>query len=613
VFSSIYAQNSIEGRILNAKNRETIQFALIANITNQQEVISKKDGCFKIAIKNSQDIIIVHLIGYKNDTIQLQPQQRFYEIFLESNYTSLNEVTIKGKKKDYLYDLLLNCRNKWKNQNTLQAKTYYEQKTYMADHQVELVEAFYNADIKGYDIKDLHIKNGRFALQSYNGRTFASLEGCQLFTMSKLFDKNMQFPVSPVEMITKSDLKKHFKLQLEAISGNGIGDTIWLINFSPYQTNGLFYDGDVLINISKKQISKITLHSNTKNNHPFLPISQRDSILNAEINVEKNFKEIDGEMYFNYIIFSYILDYKSKIGTEDESTYQVKNSGLLYAYDFEHLFNLPWVEFYGNSSDYYKMSALPYNDFFWNYNEEYLFHDNIANNNHFYFNKNSLIDEDLKYDYNQTITSFPTTKLFLHWSNLRHQFYTQLFSYHQRKRPVLGAKFSDFQDLVGAIPNSDGKNIGKMLPPLRTGTQGSLFAGVVVLADYYNFGVQLFMDIDMCHDSTHIITDVIMDPYQRKYKLLPDNDVNCMFNTWFDIVEIYRREFEQKVCNLKDIQSINAEFSLLEKKINQLKKEFSLDVDLGFNHTGLRKWNKKVYQELGIDNTKYFKIELEMD
>lgn len=501
--------------------------------------------------------------------------------------THLKEVTVTGKKGNFLYELLASCRQE-EIAKDLQAKLYYELQSYVDNQQVELVEGFYNADITGYDLKDLYIKNGRFALQNYNNRTFASLDGCRIFILSKLFQRNSYFPFSPLEF-SKKQLKKYYQLQLDTIINREM-DTVWVINCKPNQQTGLFYEGKVWLNPQTKQIHQISLHAKTDEYHPFLPLVYGDEILSVEIYINKSFEEVKESNYFKDLNFDYIIDYKSRPGTEDELTYQIHTTGRLQAYDFEKPFIQPRFLF-NKADDYFNISAIPYNDYFWSYHKEPVLQKNRETNELFYHSENTFKNTDLNFKIDPSKNIIPPIKLFVHWSEDRQHFLKTDYI-KKKKSPLVGRemKYIILADEMTKIPTE-----------LMT---------FVTTSDYYNLGIKTFMDIYQYDDTTQLITATLMDPDQLFYLLEMDRATECFFNTFFDLVEMKRREFEEQVNRLSnpDIEIIYNMYTRLQLDIEDMQKEYIKDVQLGLDIRALKAWNLRVKKALEIDNVEIFKL-----
>lgn len=555
----------IEGRILAEITESPIPYVKIFNLSNQKGTISNEEGYFRLPITELTDHIRISCMGYLHATIQLKGDQPFYMIYLREENRTLNEVVIEPKDNSYLYRLIAECqKNVPKIRRT--AKAYYELKSYFDTAQIELVEGFYNVAIQGYDIDHLDLKAGRLALQNYQDRFFASLESSRAISQLKTVETNSYFPISPLEL-KKKDLKNSFYLTLESKYLNEDKDSIYQINFSPKNDNGEFYRGKLWINKSEKTLQKINLICDLCKKHPFLPLFPSDSIENVNFNITKTFIEIDGEMVFNYIDFYYVIDYKSRVGLSNESAFQIKTNAVVYAYDFDEKFNILTADLLPeNASDYRKFNALPYNSFFWNYNDEY--------------RMNSEADENTKFF--SSTASLTNISIFKTLPNKNTGFFEHPFIQWSPNRVLFKEFISDTLPSV----NSTG-----------------------VIYDNYHLKVNFYIDLNQYADSVDIKTAVILNPYESFYHLPIDNVTQCFINIYFDVCEIHRRKLQANLDeNSNDVNAIKSIYALRLEKFQKADEAFFKAIDRGTNRPELLKWNAYVKAELDIDNMAVFGI-----
>lgn len=553
----------IEGRVLNAATKEPVSFSNVYNKTLQKGTITNDDGYFRVVTSSTQDSIMIIFIGYETQIVKLDAQQNFYTIYLEESTQLLREIVVTPNDNLYLFDLLVKCRSKASSFQA-DAKAYYELKTYRDEQQIELVEGYYNAAITGYELSGLSLKAGRLAMQPYDNRFFASMESSTAITAMKLLDNNSSFPDSPLEL-SKREMRKSFDLSLDKKYVDGNTDSIYVISYEPTDKTGLFFDGTIWVNKTNNTILKITLNCLNSKKYPFRPIFPGDTISNVSFAITKTFTPQHGHPVFNHIDFAYIIDYRSRKGEVYEQSYSIKSNAVLYAYDFKNTFLIPTFNVTDDAySDYRKINAMPYNDFFWRYNDEYRLKDG-DNSNEVFFN-------DIYSFTNKTIfksNPLMKSKLFQHpyiqWSEDR-------------------VFFRDIAvDTSASSPSAD------------------------VLADKYNLGVKLFVDINTYQDSTSIFSATIFDPYVSFYHLPIDNKTHCFINMLFDICEIERRKLESQLkSSMKDVRLFDEIYQELETQFEFKKAQYLKEVDRGTNEVEMKKWNAYIIEHLGINNLTLF-------
>ncbi|MBC7885293.1 MAG: carboxypeptidase-like regulatory domain-containing protein [Saprospiraceae bacterium] len=562
---SMLGQNQIEieGIILDKETKEPIPFANIYNKSSKKGTISNADGYFRILNNEVTDTITISFIGYKEQIIKIKADQKNYLIYLEVNILLLNEVTVTPKANSYLFELV-QASKKSISSIERKSKAYYELKSFADGSQIELVEGYYNIDVKGYSLMNLHLKAGRIALGNHRNRFFVSLESSRALLMLNLFGRNDYFPVNPMEL-SKSKLRKNYYLNLESKYLDGTNDSIYIIEYIPKDTSGLFFNGKIWINKTKNHLIKITLNCDNTLKHPFLPLFPSDKISNVSFNLTQSFNTSDGQIVFNHTDFIYKIDYVSRIGTTQEQKSTFLTKAVLYAYDYENSFNLPFFNFKDfNIGDYRKINAMPYNDFFWTYHDEYRLNDSINTNELFFIDSSSLTNKTL-FKSNTILKHGLFEHPYISWSGNRIKF-----------REIL----SDT-----SVANAP------------TGFK----------SEQYKLAVKIYLDINSYRDSTHIITSTIIDPYESFYHLPMNNQTHCFINIYFDLCEIARRELEEKLNaqtnNVYQAKEIYSDFlTRFEIKSNEYLKA----VVRGTIEKEMIKYNNIVYEILGIDNIELF-------
>ena len=278
------------------------------------------------------------------------------------------------------------------------------------------------------------------------------------------------------------------------------------------------------------------------------------------------FSTQDQEMAFNHIDFTYTVDYKSRTREQQKLNYSIQTEAILYVYDFHHTFYIPSLDMrVSELDDYRKLNAMPYNEFFWAYHDEYKLNDN-RNSNELYFNDPESITNRSIFTSNVILKSKLFERPFVTWSNNR-VFFKEISS-DTMKGPSLGE----------------------------------------VNADKYNLEVRHFVDINTYHDSTDVLTATIFDPYESYYHLPIDNKANCFINIYFDLCEIERLKLESDIrAALPNMDRVQEVYNQFEDRLEKQKYEYLKAVDRGINEEEMIKWNTYVKANLDIDNIALFK------
>lgn len=571
---TVYSQNTahnakhkITGTTIDNKTNNPVIYAHIVNRNSKLGTISNPSGEFSIPAK-AGDTVIISYLGYKTDTLLVQEDKRHYEIRLQQNPQQLQTVTILPDDDDYLYEIIHKCRkNAPKTQ--LQAKGYFELKSYMDSQQVELIEGFYNLDIHGYDLYNIHLKTGRTALKIMRNQLFASLESSKAVLQIQTTATEYDFPLSPLQM-TKSRMKRRYYLQLKDAYLNTRGDSVFEISFTPKKNNHSdYFEGTLWVNKTAYAPSKIKMiHQNTSK-HPFIAIPKNDYITGAGFEITKNFEPTDSGHIFQRIDFDYFVDYNNY---ESDTSFRVTTSAVLFAYDYQNTFILPEFNITGTDllTDYTKIASFPYNEFFWLNNNEPGLYDHTQANEKFISNIADLTSKAAKHK--QSVSS----------SGL----------FENRFRPWSFARFI-FENQKSQLQNRNFQNLD---------LQGSK----------YNLAVKIFFDSFEYPDSTQIITQTTFDLHESFYDLPPDNTALCFINMYFDLHEIARRRLQTELENaVKNNISLSKTYENFMTKLEFETRRFRESTNLGKNKEAMAKYNERIEEQLNLNNLSLFGLDIE--
>ncbi len=580
VFCSGFAQQDsvriIEGRLQDEVSKQSIPFVRVYNKTLKQGTITSETGYFRIAISSVYDSVEIKCIGYRPLILKLNLQQAFYSVDLEPNAKDLAEVEVKPVSDDYLFDLLQKSAKHKKTTET--AKSYCMLTSFYDTTQIELVEAYYNLNMKGYDIQSLELKAGRLALQTFDDRYFTSQAGSYTISQLKMYDENEFFPQTPLNLNFR-EAKKLFRLEQSAAYRDDKMDSIYVIHYRPKSNSAKNFEGKIWYNLRTSNIEKITMRCIACENHPFLPLFPTDSIKQVDLNITKTFSAEDGNPLFNHVDFEYKVDYVSRPGKQEEARFSIRTKAVLYAFDTEEKFALPKFEFKEGVNDYRKINAFPYNDFFWKNNNEFDVNEQNNRNQAFFDHPRSMTNALFFKSYNSDWKiRNPKEKNrnyfehpYIHWSTNR------VF-------------------LREMLPDSTLK--------FNLQTEKSLM---------YNLNVQTFMDVNSYADSLDILTETVFDPYETFYYLPIDVYANCFINMYFDLCELQRRKLVKELNVLKDhsVESLNAAYDNFMLAAQKERELFLKEVDRGTVKKTMEKWNAYIQKEIGIDNITLFELKFD--
>ncbi|MEM7105470.1 MAG: carboxypeptidase-like regulatory domain-containing protein [Bacteroidota bacterium] len=553
--------NKIYGLIVDSMTLAPVPYANIYNHQTEQGTISNDNGQFELGISSYQDSITVSYIGYNKHAIQLQEGMDRYTVKLDEHTELLQEVVITPKENNHLFDLLTQCRKRQK-RGEKTAKAIYELRTFHDSTQIELIEGYYNVDLWGYDLKALDLKAGRLALQPYQNRFFTSKESSRAISLLKLMDQDPYMPYGPLNFGYKK-MKQHYFLHLDHKYQSSEKDSIYVISYEPRREKNHYFEGRIWVNKTDETILKITLNCANAERHPFLPLFPSDSLKKVDLIITKTFSEENGKIFFQHVDFNYSIGYSSRIGKQNEFSYSINTKAVLYAYNYSEPFFEPRFEF-REVGDYTKIQAYPINEFFWHNHNEYHLHGSKTRNDAFYFDSLSMTNQSFFDQNEQTKVGFFQYP-YVHWSEDRIKF-THL------------------------IPDTSKADIN-----------------TVNEYEQFNLGVKFFLDFNTYQDSTHILSSTIFDPYESFYYLPIDKKTHCFVNIYFDLCEVKRRAFIEKLePHIHDQVMINRIYQAFLSEFRAFHFKFLKSTGNGTNEKQIKKWNQIVVETLGIDNVSIF-------
>lgn len=554
---------SIQSVIIDSLNKQAIPFASIYKTRDHKGTLSDYHGVFMIENILPGDTIVCKNIGYEQAYIIANPSARYDTIYLNRTIQLLDEVIIMANDA-FLYQLISNS-TKIKSTKKYTAKTYFELESFHDQTQLELFQGYYNGSFQGYDVSSLEMKNARFGLAPIVNRIFASTETSKALYMHELLKSNAYFPISPFELNSKQ-LRKEYNLSLVSRYKDDDQKTIYAINFLPRKDLGQSFEGTVWIDSISATILKVTLKMANAKTHPFQSIWSTDTLENVSIELTKKFTQKNDEICVNSIDFNYTLSYKSSV----DSTIDISTRAVLYAYNYDQVFELPFFNFSETSnSDYRRIQMLTPNTSFWECINEFKMENKTVDRNQFIndiaaINASNLFSNDTIFDRNFFENPYIT------WSGKRVLF---------REESIDTIRYSLEQ---GTIPSQR-----------------------------YHLEVQLFMDINEVCDSIQIITKTIFDPYLSFYKFNTTKESQAFINIYFDLMEIERRKLAAELIKCKnDIPLMKMKYNQAVKNAEIMSEQYFKEIERGTNKSNFKKWNNIVYGELNIDNIALFQIEL---
>ena len=588
VFAS--AQVKIQSSVWDAQTNEPVSYCQIVVKNSNESTIANIDGKFVINANSFSDSLIVFSLGYKRKTIAIIDIVETTKIYLQPQITELLAVTVYANN-DYIYDIVSKCRNNLqKSKSGYQAKVYYGLNTTRDEMPVEVLECYFNGDIRGVTIKNLLLKNGKVGLKNKDSLLFLSYNLSQLVSAINLTMSSKYYPNLPFHY-NKNQLKKNYNLSCVLIGNH------YKISFIPLTKNNNYFSGDMWIEKNSNNLAKLELKIDSTDAHPLIP---HENIKNLSLSLVYNFDSKGKSIILRNVNFEYSFEYKYFISqiTQDAVEYSscstvVSTSGLVYCYDYDNPFTLPYFN-YKNLDDYQKIAFIPYNQLFWENPKLLLSAEQTAmlqsmdksgltfNIDSASYGKNFM--KNVTGDANSLLAGTPK---FIFW---------------------------DKDDRIEINKEYESEKTETYYPFYKNYAQYASFAPPKT--ELYNLSSQIFLDINTKNDTNYCTSYSIFNAADS-YTRAPENVLMQVFaNIYFDIIEIERRKMQEKLDNnnftVKQIEEIYyTTLNNIDEKVYYLFEDEILwmnEIDKGVysDLNNLRKWNKYVDENLGINNLLVF-------
>ncbi len=526
-------QHIIKGKIVDADTKKSIIYGNIFNLATENGVISNSNGDFSIQATSLKDTIVISYIGFEKQYVTAENLQNRRIIALKKKIYELHEVEVYGNN-DYLYDILSKCRKIIKKSYKEQtSKAVYVLNTSINESKpLEFFECYYNAEQVNGKIMNLHLKNGKFAVLTVDSSQFRNFNTSKVYSKLSLVNENQYFPTTPLQL-KKRRMKQAFDVRITEPNKE-----VYKIAFTPkksYKKEG--FTGEVWIDRQNYCIKKLTLQKENAKQHPFEAFGDHSRIEQIDFDISLLFDSFNTSIRLRHINFNMALIYyanRTKIYayTAKDVKRKIKINSLLYCYDFQSPFILPYFDYPNVYFDDWHLSIIPYNPVFWASRKILLTQKQLKSIDFLKENGSTVNfnEKDSGIDFkNQKITD---TK------------------FHFEEQPNYGIKNmspdrvsnrSHFKHFT-YIPWSANDRI---FIPYNHKKKDNMFNVSQTPIDYYDLQVQILLDINWLEDSYDCKSHTIFDGVKTYYFLEKDIITDVFVNIYFDICEIERRKMEK--------------------------------------------------------------------
>ncbi|NLA23397.1 MAG: carboxypeptidase-like regulatory domain-containing protein [Bacteroidales bacterium] len=588
----LFSQINITATVKDLQNSEVLPYCNVSIVGTNKGTITNADGVFSIVVKSKNDILEFSFIGYKKIRLTAKSILKHQIVKLEKQSINLQEVTIAGSD-DFLYSMLINCRRKLnRNNKRTVSKAYFGLESETSGKPAEFLECYFNSELQGQKIIDLILKNGRLAHNILDHSISQNIETSKAIILFNITNDNSFYPIIPTQL-TKTQMMKKFHLFLIPADSS-----MFRIGFLPKTKDGSHFSGEYWIDKKTMLLRKISLNIEDAKVYPFATIVD-DKMDSINLGITITYKITNKTMCPELITFDYSYRIQRRTGgalywgplknngtAYDDMTvmeqiaefksYNVKS--VLYFYDFKKLFIAPFFEYDTDISDYAKLTLIPYNPKFWEYNKAILLNKEQKRKINF------ITDEDYKFisKEDQYGKDFMLDeRVFIFQDTVK---YSGLYTFWHHNKRVF---------------------IDKSMHNNKTADKHELID--LPISSLIKFKVQILLDIVEAEDSLICSSYTVFEDLNSYYKKPIDPNSNVLLNIFFDICEIEREKMQSildSTClTLKQIKNL---YEKTNNEILLITTNFLNDVSYGKNTEKINTWNNYIYEKLEINNLELF-------
>jgi hypothetical protein len=193
---ALHAQTLFTGRVVDAASGTPLPYCTVARTGSTQGTITNADGLFRITV-GALDSVRFSFVGYTTRTLPFGRLAEGMDVRLAPAAIAIGEVVIRPD--DRLYERVIRA-NKWIRQAPpIGSKLFFGMETYSRGLPVEMIHAYYTASLRGGELLDLELKNGRIGVATTDGRLFINYNTTKAFALIAITAEDSPFPTSPIE------------------------------------------------------------------------------------------------------------------------------------------------------------------------------------------------------------------------------------------------------------------------------------------------------------------------------------------------------------------------------------------------------------------------------
>lgn len=541
-----------------------LPFSTVAIIGSDEGSISNQDGQFKL-IADAKDSVEVRHTGFVAERYAVTDfGNAIKEIKLIRAISQLAEFNIVEADERALKYIGL-AKKQLQKSGYIRSKAFLELFTEKDSLPTELLEVYYNADLREASVESLEYKSGRIAIAPVDNSLFMSLSTSRVIQSHDPLNSS-GFPESAFSL-KKSELKDIYEFKLiEFESGEKV------IFFEADSANSTSYFSGSFTLDENLILKEVEFEIDDPTRTPFIPLFKTDSLQPLSLEITWFYSQQETGLAPYLIDFEYAYVSAIPLGEGHTAPWlkrRILADGLIYFYDFGVPFFSPEFSYEIELNDYQKMLNTPFHEKLWDIDRPFVESDRFKRNQEFIARNGTLKNYKEQEEYER----FVGFQSIIDHSNV---------FWSDTSRLRLNLIYHDPQAISG-----------------RTS---------VPRRQRFKLDVELYFDIVQVDSATSHFSQCIFDVYDSYYALESDSLTNLFINLHFDLCEVERRKMEESIAAIEDIspKELIDLFELSQKNFVRSTEIFFRETDSGSSLKALEKYNEELMKVTGVDNVELF-------
>ncbi len=557
------------GYVLDSETKEPLAYATLGEIGGANGSITNEDGFFNFFV-DSGSVVQVRFLGYEPKEVSAELfNGKRVTILLSPKAKRLKTVAIAAED-ERVFGWIDLAKKQLKKSGYHRSKAFFELFTTKDSIPTEVLEGYYNADLRNGSIESLRYKSGRVGIAPVEESYFLSLSTSKVIQQQSIL-RGEAFP-NQVFRMSRAQMKEAYNFSwTESDDGER---TVYFQANSAYERT--HFSGFFNLN-SDQKITNLELSISEPAITPFIPLIRTDSLRPLELSQKWFFQTVDRDQvpYIVQFEFDYIsgVPLGQPLNAASYNYYlerRIKSDCVIYLFDIDNRFNLPIFDYEVYLNDYQKIQNTPFHKAVWE-NERPFSESNRYKRNQEFLEKNGTI-RNFSRD-----TGNPLDE------NRKHIFDHVNILWSDTNR----LRFDQELDTAMAPV------VNRYSLPKRS---------------LYKLDTRLYFDVFEGQDTISHHCECVFDVYSSYYYLERDSLTNIFINLHFDLCESERLKLEARIEELEDVSAkkLLDLHQLAQKNLSRRIEVFIRETDSGSSFESLRRYNDRLLSETGVNNLEIF-------